>query len=321
MSEHDRPAPSHLTPALPVAARLADRARSRSRELRVRGRLAAAGLERVTRAVLTGAGLPIKKEFLVLGCGTGADASGLFSEVAAVIGALEHYEAWRSIYAGLQVDFKNHGLYHDSTAGDNWWEYYFESINLGSAAGAVTRAVAALQHDAFAYRVEQSMPRTTAAAVVGRHVRIKPFVIERVERFWREALASDRVIGVHYRGTDKAEDAAAIPYDTMSTAIRAALQAEGPGRCQIFVATDDQAFLDHARAVFPDQVHALPMRRSEDGRPLHKTHGEGFSQGADAVIDCLLLARCHRLIRTTSNLSLCSTLFNPALPVTLLGRG
>lgn len=320
MSQVTPPARSPITPAA-TRTRIGDRARNRARQLGVRVRLVAGDMERATRAVLTRAGLPLAKECLVLGCGTGEDASGLFSEVAAVIGALEHYERWRGIYAGLRVDFKHHGLYHEPAVGDNWWEYYFEPLTLGVADGATTRHVPALQHDAFAYRTEQSLPRAAAAALLRRYVRLRPFLTERVEQFWREKLAGDSVLGVHYRGTDKTEDAVAVPYDTMAAAIRTALEAQGLGPSQIFVATDDQAFLDHARLMFPGQVEALPMARSADGRPLHKTQGGGFAGGADAIVDCLLLSRCHRLIRTPSNLGLCSTLFNPTLPVTVIGHG
>lgn len=310
-----------MTPAIPFAARLRDRARARSRELSVRAGLAAGGLKRAARAVLAGAGLSIEKEFLVLGCAAGDDASGLFSEVAAVIGALEHYEKWRGIHAGLRVDFGDHGLYHEATAGDNWWQYYFEPIDLGAVAGAAVRAVAPVQHDAFAYRVEQTMPRATAAALVERHVRVKPALLDAVDRFWRERIATEMVIGVHYRGTDKSEDLAVVPYHAVSTAIRTLQEAGALGRGAIFVATDDQGFLEHVRHAFPGQVCALDMRRSDDGRPLHKTRGNGFARGAEAVMDCLLLARCQRLVRTPSNLGLCSTFFNPSLPVALVEHG
>lgn len=304
----------------PVAGRIGNRARFHSRNWHVRLSLAAAGLDRATRAALTSAGLPLRKQFLLLDCGIGEDASGLFSEVAAVIGAIEHYETWRGIYAGLEVNFRDHGLYHEPAVGLNWWDYYFEPIHLGDHTGALTRAVAPLEHDAFAYRVERDMPRDTAARIVRQHVRPRPSLHERVEHFWREHFAGGRVVGVHYRGTDKSEEAHVVPYDIVSAAIDAALQEEGPGPVRLFVATDEQAFLDHARLSFPGQVSALTMPRSADGRPLHKTSG-GLSQGADAVVDCLLLARCDRVVRTASNLGLCATFFNPTLPVTLLERG
>lgn len=310
-----------MTPAVPITTRIRDRARTRAREWRVRAGLAAAGLRRTARAALAGAGLPLEKEFLVLGCAAGDDASGLFSEVAAVIGALDHVEQWRGIHAGLRVDFGRDGLYYETAAGDNWWEYYFEPIDLGSRVEAAMRTVAPALHDAFAYRVEQAMPRATAAALVERHVRVRPFLRDAVDRFWREQIGSETVIGVHYRGTDKSEDAAVVPYHAVSAAIRSRQRAEAPARGVIFVATDDQGFLEHARTDFPGQVRALDMRRADDGRPLHKSPGGGFARGRDAVMDCLLLARCRWLIRTPSNLSLCATFFNPDLPVTLVDRG
>ncbi len=128
-------------------------------------------------------------------------------------------------------------------------------------------------------------------------------------------------IGVHYRGTDKSEDSPAVAYHAVSAAIRSLQQSESIARSAIFVATDDQGFLEHARHAFPGQVAALDIQRSEDGRPLHKARGGGFARGTEAVMDCLLLSRCHRLIRTPSNLGLCSTFFNPRLPVTLVEHG
>ena len=63
----------------------------------------------------------------------------------------------------------------------------------------------------------------------------------------------------------------------------------------------------------------LDGRRSIDGRPIDVENADGnYQKGLDAVVDCLLLSRAHTLIRTASNLSLCSTLFNPSLPDRLL---
>lgn len=293
-------------------------ARGLSRAVRTRVRLSAARLTRTSRAVLTRVGLPIRKEFLVLRCGEGEEASGLFSEVAAVIGALEHYERWSGIYAGIRVDFRDQGLYHDPATGDNWWEYFFEPVSIGSPAHAATKAVAPLHHDAFANRVEERMSRRTAAAILDRHIRVKASLRQDADRFLRETFNGARVVGVHYRGTDKIEDTPRVPFDTVLAAIHDVLRPEGPEACPIFLATDDQGFLDHARRAFPGNVYVREMPRSVDGSPIHKTRRSGYMKGVDAVMDCLLLSRCQHLIRTPSNLSLFSTLFNPDLPVTML---
>jgi hypothetical protein len=62
------------------------------------------------------------------------------------------------------------------------------------------------------------------------------------------------------------------------------------------------------------------MHRSLDGRPIDVVQGDNRAKGEDAVMDCLLLSRCQYLVRTASNLSLCSTLFSPDMPVMLLNR-
>ncbi len=299
-------------PAL-AARRIAYQARS----ARDRVRASAAALGRATSTALARAGVPVRKDFLVLCCADGEDASGLFSEVAAVVGAIEYCEHWNHLVAGLRVDFSDKGLYYDPTLGDNWWRYYFEPIDTGAPDGGTVTDVSTPQHDAFAYRVERELPRATAAAIVAQHVRVRPQLLEQADQYARATFAGRPAIGVHYRGTDKREEERPVPYPTMTAAIRDALSAEGGG-ATVFVATDDQRFLDHANATFPGLIQCRTMVRSSDGRPLHKAGGPGYTRGLDAIVDCLVLSRCRQLLRTPSNLGLFSTFFNPELPVTLL---
>ena len=302
-----------LASAMAFADRLADRAAWYSGGAWERARVAA-------RSALARSGVPLRKEFLELGCASGVDASGVFSEVTAVLGGLEYYEQRPDIYAGLRVDFKEEGLYHEPAAGPNWWEYYFEPVSIGTSALATLRIVPPWQHDFFAATTEREMSRTTAAALLSRYVRLKPVVRDQVDQFWRDRWHGGRTIGIHYRGTDKSEEAPIVPYDDVVAAVRELLPAHGNGDWRLFVATDEQAFLDHVNNVFPGQVLYREMRRSVDGRPIHKTQGGGFQKGLDAIVDCLVLSRCGRLVRTASNLGLVAGYFNPAIPVTLVGR-
>lgn len=307
-------------PLLPARAR---RPLQRARGAWRRGHAgaAAAGSRVLQMARLGGvaAGL-LPPEIAVLESRGGRHASGFFSEFAAVVGMLDHYHRWRPRYAGIRINF-GEGLYYDAAVGPNWWQYYFETIDEGGGSGAPVRVVSPHYHDWCAHRVERRLPREAAAALIDRYIRVRPGIRQLVDRFVREQWLDRFVIGVHYRGTDKAEDAPRVPYERVDTAVREAIGRAGTADWQLFVATDEQAFLDFMRSRFAGRLLFREMFRSVDGRPIDVVNPDGnYKKGEDALVDCLLLARTHHLIRTASNLSLCSTLFNAGLPATLLNR-
>ncbi len=292
---------------------LAERISRRLGSFKRRSILCAGLLGRLARYALVVSGIPVRKEFLVLRCARGRDASGLFSEFAAVLGLLEHYERWRKIYAGLQVDFADQGLYYEPAFGPNWWEYFFEPLEVGSRADARVRVVGDEQHDFFAYRLP-NLSRQRGFDLIDRYIRAKPLIREKVDTCMRENARGAFVIGVHYRGTDKRADAPRVAYDEVRDAIGRIAQSVPDGRYRIFVATDEKPFLDYMLDLYPGRIFYREMFRSVDGRPIDVVNEDGnHRKGEDAVLDCLLLARCHHLIRTASNLSLCSILFNPSI--------
>ncbi|MGE0862274.1 MAG: O-fucosyltransferase family protein [Vicinamibacterales bacterium] len=265
-------------------------------------------------AVTAGARQP---ELIVVHCGRGNEVSGLFSEVAAVIGVLDHCERWAGCYRGVRVEFLD-GLYHDARHGPNWWTYYFEPIDRPAA--GTTHVVNSHFHDLCANRVEREMPRQRAAAIVSRHIRLAPDVRALVDEYVAAHWAGRAVVGVHYRGTDKWEDAPPVPFDHVERAVRDRMAALG-GEPLVFVATDEQSFVDFMRARFAGRLRCREMFRSTDGRPIDVFNTDGnYQKGLDAVVDCALLARSHTLVRTASNLSLCATFFNAAMPDFPLNR-
>ena len=279
-------------------------------------RIALGRARRAARSAAAGLGWPVAREFLILGCPGGDEASGLFSEVAAVVGCLDELETRPGLYAGMCVDFSEHGLYYDPAAGPNWWQYFFEPLTMGTPAGARARTVDDWEHDAFAEGVELAMSRARAAELLQRYVRVRPSLLRQRDAEWAAMGAAGHMIGVHYRGTDKWEGAPVVPYDTLARVIEQAMPAAAATR--IFLATDEQSCVEFLRAAFRDRLVYRDISRAVDGRPLHKAAGSGRRKGEDAMLDCLLLARCTCLIRTDSDLGLFSTFFNPHLPVRLV---
>lgn len=263
-----------------------------------------------TRRLLARTGAPIRKQFLVVPCLTGTETSGLFTEFLAVLGALAHYQRWPELYSGLTVDYQDHGLYYDPARGRNWWQYYFEPIAMGTAERASLTTIDPHLHDLLTYHAA-ALPRAAAHALIARHVRLRSHLAVKLEDFVAGRFTGTYVIGLHYRGTDKHEEAPAVPYEVVAAAVRTAAAGAGDQPWRVFVATDDQRFLDFMIERFPDRLLYRPMFRSSDGRPIDVTNDDSnYQKGEDAVLDCLLLSRTSLLIRTASNLSLCSTFFN-----------
>lgn len=75
---------------------------------------------------------------------------------------------------------------------------------------------------------------------------------------------------------------------------------------KIFVASDEMNFFQYLNAEFPGKIFAYDNTEKYRG---------SYSAGETALIDCVLLSRCNLLIKTSSNLSLASTYFNPEIRV------
>jgi hypothetical protein len=289
------------------------RARAAWRGLLAESDMIVASVARASRLRAIAAGLR-PREVAVVNAGGGRFASGLFSEFASVLGFLDHYDHRRDEYAGVAVEFRD-GLYLDPAVGPNWWNYYFQPIAIGG--GAPIRPIGHAYHDLCARRVEVDMPRERGADLIAKFIAPSAPVEELIGDFIRSHWRND-MIGVHYRGTDKRVDAPRVAYAEVETVVRQHLV---PDSGQVFVATDEQSFVDFMAQCFPGRVLFRPMFRSTDGRPIDIVNADGnYQKGLDAVVDCLLLSKTRTLIRTASNLGLCATFFNPVLPQILLSR-
>lgn len=196
----------------------------------------------------------------------------------------------------------------------------------------------ALQGKALAipYRFEDPGPalRRRTEAIIRDFVRPRGYIQDRVELFESECMSGRYVIGVHIRGTDAASPAEIRPHRQGS--LRLTRYAEELNRllqsepeALIFVATDDQASLDFVKRSFGDRVLKYDAIRHEAG-PTAGTGPTGWimpayiavdrdraaRNGAEAVIEYLLLARCNHLIHNGSSLARTVLLKAPAMPHT-----
>ncbi len=72
---------------------------------------------------------------------------------------------------------------------------------------------------------------------------------------------------------------------------------------------------------FPSRIVSRDVHRTTGAEGVHFSEQiGGYQLGEEALIDSLLLSKCNLLIRTSSNLSLWSTYFQPDIPVILLSE-
>lgn len=246
---------------------------------------------------------------------------GFFSVFYTVVGALDFYDTCTDDCTGIVVDFKKQGLYYDVNYGSNWWSYYFMPIILG-VDYTKRKLFPQERHDPLSRIAAFHLSKERVHELIKKYIRLQPHIQKKIDQFIHEHFEGHRVIGVHYRGTDKFSEAPVVRYDVVIALIKEELEKDPEAK--IFVATDEQRFLQAMHRNFPGKILALDALRSQSGFPVHyASHGGAYNykKGEDAVIDCILLSRCSKLYRTSSNLSSASTRFNPSLDVVVLSKG
>jgi hypothetical protein len=245
--------------------------------------------------------------------------SGFFSCFNGVIGGLDHYE--KNSYAGCRVKFE-WGLYLDSKKGPDWWNYYFEPINIGSLEQEKFKYIDNEQRCLFSYYATSSISRKRASELINKYVFIKPFLQNKINRFIEKNFRDYFMIGIHYRGTDKSKEALRVDYSDVYSELNKIITGLSPSvKYKIFIATDEKGFIDYMeKTIDPKKICYLNSVRSSNGNPIHLNLKNPLQQGMDSVMDCMLLANTNILLRTLSNLSSAAGNFNPTLPIITLNK-
>lgn len=246
---------------------------------------------------------------------------GFFEQFLIAIAALQLYEEGE--FAGVHIDYETSGTYYDKEHGPNWWSYYFEPVKVGNKQKAYllkTYNASELKID-LPRHAEFTIPRSRANKLISKYIEVKTHVQQKVDAIVADLFGQGKVIGVHYRGTDKYTEDPLAPYELVVSHIEAAIihftSLNEEKDLRIFVATDQQDFLEYIKTIYPSMIICYADAiRSIDDSPVHLSNiSTSYKKGEDALIDCLLLSKCDYLIKTSSNLSLCAAYFNPEMPM------
>jgi hypothetical protein len=247
---------------------------------------------------------------------------GMFSVFCSVISALDLYDRSPNSFNGIEVRLAS-GRYFDSSFGLNWWDYFFEPISISHSENFIPYIFEDPELVEFGFGALK-LSRERGHELIKKYVKLNKKIESKLNAFVKEHFAKHYVIGIHYRGTDKSgETGRKVSYEEVEAAIRKVESRLSPQKrrnIKIFIATDEQAFIEYIRSRFSCPICFIEAERASGDLPTHwySYVGNNYKKGEDALMDCLLLSRTHFLIRTVSNLSFMSERFTLRLPVICL---
>ena len=242
---------------------------------------------------------------------------GLFSLVSSVVCHLHLSERYGLVPF---VDFSNvyseyqdqHFSEADSLNRANPWEYFFKPV--------VEIPVAAERDARFSMALTSSTgfpdgyPRKMLIShvqelrdIAVRYIQPAAELASELEEVKAHVLDGHKVLGVHFRGQEQKT----MPYHPLSptsaqmfAAIDAAIAQHQFTR--IFVASEDQDYVDAILKRYPDLALTLPHFRTHSPvnayriypRPMHK-----YLLGKEILFDAFVLASCDGLVSSTSNVT------------------
>jgi hypothetical protein len=180
--------------------------------------------------------------------------------------------------------------------------------------------------------------RRQAKIIVDGFIRPRAYILQKVDDFFARHMAGHHLIGVHARGTDATSKQELRPFRQGSLVLpRYVAEIERlldvQPRAKIFVASDEQSSLNYLARVFGHRVIAYESVRHDGGEaagqgptgwimPAYITRDRDVAakNGEDAVIEYLLLSRCHYLVHNGSSLARTVLLNAPRLPHTNMHR-
>lgn len=254
---------------------------------------------------------------------TSRSEAGMFAVLDDVWSLLDCYE--KKICTSVQINFGKTGLYFDEQKGANWFHYYFAPIELGTPQpGRKIIETDFPEGNGLSTPKLSKLSRERIGFLVKKYIKFNPEIEHQLQQFVKDHFKARFIIGVHYRGTDKSKETPRISYDKVAEEVSAQIQKRALNRedYEIFVATDEQSFLDFMKHAFPGKIIEFSeVKRSKNNKSLHMDNTTNqFEIGRTALMDCLILSKTSLLIKTSSNLSRWSTYFNLELEVVELGN-
>ncbi|HEX3684477.1 MAG TPA: nodulation protein NodZ [Bryobacteraceae bacterium] len=236
---------------------------------------------------------------------------GFFAQLTWCVSVLEY-----SKQRGLATQLSATGAqYRDPARSPNWLSYFFQ---VADAKQPVDFRISQWTELCMPARYLKRETIEGANELMKRHLPLQQEILSKLDRFCGQHFEGKKMLGVHFRGTDKTEEAPRVSWEAMRQTVLNYLNANREVN-GLFVASDEPAFREYIRDSFPD-LPVVGSQSSLAGNYKADLGVSNYQKGEEALLDCLLLSRCSALIRTTSFLSAWASIFNPKLPIVVVNR-
>ncbi|HEY8954759.1 hypothetical protein [Chitinophaga sp.] len=209
-----------------------------------------------------------------------------------------------------------HHLYYEEKYGENIFNYFFEQPYTTTEG---IHRMKVIHPDIFITWCNIStLEKKISNLLIQKYFRLKPIYEDIIKDFVSQHYWGHRMLGVHYRGTDKATETNLVPFEEYVEKIDYLLKNRICDR--IFFATDEIHLRGYIRKRYRERavLYSLEGDYSATGtnneKGLHYSLSTPYLHAKDAIIECYLLSNCQMLLSSAkSSMSLFSTFINPAI--------
>lgn len=197
----------------------------------------------------------------------------------------------------------------------NFWNYYFHQPFRDIPKASIQQGIFNQYMETYPLRIWNQSFYREMHTLIQQHIHLKGEV-QRIVEERRTYFSKSKILGVHIRGTDHAEEIEPVDISVFKAIIRKNIHLFD----YIFVATDDGNIFNTLISEFGEKIITNHVQRSFNRNPLHALDGDfnRYNIGLEAIIDCYCLSFCSKAILVHSNLSYTALLLNPTLSYILL---
>lgn len=207
----------------------------------------------------------------------------------------------------------NH-LYYEKQYGENIFNYFFDQVN--SEFNDLPKMTVLNLGGYLNWCNISTLEKEMSNLLINKFFRLKPAMQFIIDDFEKTHFAGQRMLGVHFRGSDKIEETTLLHFTKYLEKIDYILD---HNICdKLFFATDEL----HLRLYVADRYkHRATVYNIEGdystvsrNQALHFSSASPYFNGKNAIVECYLLSRCNLFMSShNSSMSLFPTFINPDL--------